>query len=205
MAFIAFLGCDGSGKSSVIEGVAAEMARRGVVVIRGHWRPAPFDSARAGAGSADDPHGKPPRGAVASVMKLGWLAVSWWSGWFRGLRQQAARGLVIFDRYHADLMVDPKRYRYGGPMALARLASAWMPQPDIIFFLDADPEVLLARKQEVSLESLAASRRTYLSLASWNPRLRVIDAARTLDLVIFDVIHQIEQANGNHENVPERQ
>lgn len=191
MAFIAFLGCDGSGKSSVIEGVAAEMTRRGVVVTRGHWRPAPFDSGRALAGSADDPHGKPPRGAVASVMKLGWLAISWWSGWLRGLRQRAISGLVIFDRYHADLLVDPRRYRYGGPMLLARLASTWMPQPDITFFLDAEPEVLLARKQEVSLEALATSRRAYLSLASWNPRLRVIDASRPLELVIAEVMRQI--------------
>lgn len=205
MAFIAFLGCDGSGKSSVIEGVAAEMARQGMVVTRGHWRPAPFDAGRAIAGSADDPHGTPPRGSVTSVMKLGWLAVSWWSSWLCGLRQRAGCGLVIFDRYHADLLVDPRRYRYGGPSWLAKLASNWMPQPDIAFFLDAAPEVLLARKQEVSLEALAAGRRAYLNLASWNTRLRVVDASRPLDLVIADVIRQIDQANWKPESMSERQ
>jgi thymidylate kinase len=193
MPFIAFLGCDGSGKSSVIEGVAAEMSGRGVSVTRGHWRPSPWDSGRPQTGSAEDPHGNPPRGALSSLMKLGWVAISWWSGWCLGLRKKAGRGLVIFDRYHADLLVDPRRYRYGGPMALARLASAWMPQPDIVFFLDAEPDVLLARKQEVSLEALAASRCAYLSLAASNSRLQVIDAARPLEEVVGRVIYEIDQ------------
>jgi thymidylate kinase len=100
--------------------------------------------------------------------------------------------MVIFDRYHADLLVDPRRYRYGAPMWLARLATRVMPQPDRVFFLDAAPEVLLSRKQEVSHEALEANRRAYLNLASQNPRLKVIDASRPVDLVIADVLQQME-------------
>ena len=63
---------------------------------------------------------------------------------------------MLFDRYHGDLLVDPRRYRYGGPMSLARLIVRFMPQPDLVFFLDATPEILLARKQEVSHAALEA-------------------------------------------------
>ena len=80
--------------------------------------------------AADDPHGQPPRGLTASVLKLGWLWLNWWLAWFQTLRHGCRRGYLIFDRYHGDLLVDPNRYRYGGPDWLAVLASRWMPQPD---------------------------------------------------------------------------
>jgi thymidylate kinase len=100
---------------------------------------------------------------------------------------------VIFDRYHADLLVDPKRYRYGGPMCLARLASRLMPQPDLVIFLDAEPEVLLARKQEVSQKALEKSREKYLELCKMHQRFRIIDASQPLEKVVLDVLKLIER------------
>jgi thymidylate kinase len=84
-------------------------------------------------------------------------------------------------------LVDPKRYRYGGPMWIARMASHLMPQPDLVLFLDADPEVLLSRKQEVSADALAASRSSYLQLCASHPRFRIIDASQPLAQVIDEV------------------
>lgn len=186
MPFIAFLGCDGSGKSTVIDRLEARLRADGAAVTRGHWRPAPLDRGRPG-GSASDPHGGKPRGLASSVAKLGWLWISWWIGWWKGLRVRARGGYVLFDRYHADLLVDPLRYRYGGPSALARLASATMPQPDRVVFLDADEEVLLARKREVPAEALARSRDRYLELCRSHPRFRVVDAGAPLEEVLNEV------------------
>jgi thymidylate kinase len=189
MSFIAFLGCDGSGKSSVIGGLAEHLKVHGEEVSLGHW--APRRNGTSASDSAEDPHGKPPRGQIISAAKLGYLGFKWWRGWWGGLRTQSRRGVLLFDRYHADLLVDPRRYRYGGPRWLATLASNWMPQPDIVFFLDAPPEVLMSRKQEVSHEALETSRRAYLKLASQNCRLKVIDASRPVNEVIADVLRQI--------------
>jgi thymidylate kinase len=188
--FLSFLGCDGSGKSAVIAGVTERLEKQGVVVTRGHWRPVAFggENSEGARVTADDPHGQKPRGMVSSVLKLGWLWLNWWVGWFRFLGKQSEAGVVLFDRYHADLLVDPRRYRYGGPMALARLASRLMPQPDVVVFLDAEPEVLLARKQEVSREALATAREKYLVLAASHPRFRVVDASQPLEKVIEDVL-----------------
>jgi thymidylate kinase len=63
-----------------------------------------------------------------------------------------------------------------------------MPQPDIVFFLDAPPDVLLARKQEVPIETLVRSREAYLSLAETNDKVRVIDASLPFEQVIQDVL-----------------
>ncbi len=189
MPFIAFLGCDGSGKSAVIQGVAARLEAEGHPVTLGHWRPKPFaSSSDSTPPAADDPHGQSPRGFASSILKLGWLWLNWWVAWCQYLRRDSRSGFVIFDRYHGDLLVDPKRYRYGGPLWLARLASRWMPQPDTIIFLDAEPDVLLSRKQEVGRDSLEIARREYLAFCHGIPQCRIIDASRSLETVIADAM-----------------
>ena len=193
MPFVAFLGCDGSGKSAVIEGVAAQLRAGGIQVVNGHWRPEAFsvEKSTSARHTADDPHGQISRGFFASVAKLGWLWLNWWVGWFGTLRTTSTSGVVLFDRYHGDLLVDPKRYRYGGPMALARIVSQSMPQPDLVIFLDAPPDVLLKRKQEVSREALEQSRAFYLSLAKSHPRFRIVDAGKPLADVTGEVLELI--------------
>jgi len=191
--FIAFLGCDGSGKSAVIAGVSDRLLRAGVMVRRGHWRPRALVGARdVASSSADDPHGQVPRGLVGSLMKLGWLWLHWWVGWIRFLRIPARNGVVLFDRYHADLMIDPRRYRYGGPLMIARLASRLMPQPDLVIFLDAEPDVLLTRKQEIEKTALEQLRRAYLQWAQAHSHCCVIDASAPLERVVDDVMRVME-------------
>ena len=188
MPFIAFLGCDGCGKSAVIAALATDGRVKGVTVATGHWRPFPFRGrSTEGTGAADNPHGAEPRGDIASVLKLGWLWLNWWAGWWGSLREQAAQGLVLFDRYHGDLLVDPTRYRYGGPMAVAKLIVRFMPRPDFVVFLDAAPEILLARKQEVSYEALEISRERYLRLCQGGGRFVVVDASLPLAEVVAQV------------------
>lgn len=200
MPFIAFLGCDGSGKSAVIEKIAARLADAGIPVTRGHWRPSAFDKPETAGktDTADAPHGQTPRGTFPSLLKLGWLWANWWGGWWRDLRARSLTGVILFDRYHGDLIVDPKRYRYGGPAACARLASRWMPQPDLVFFLDAEPEVLLSRKQEVSHEALEQARVRYLEWVYRNSNCVRIDAERPLAAVVDDVLQRIENLNTKH-------
>ena len=197
MAFYAFLGCDGSGKSAVIEQVTNRLEAAGTRVILGHWRPIAFATEDPGSAvqTADDPHGQTPRGSMSSIAKLGWLWLNWWAGWFRGLRGLSASGVVLFDRYHGDLLVDPQRYRYGGPMMLARLASRWMPQPDLVFYLDAPPEVLLSRKQEVTRQALEWSREAYLSLSASHRRFVVVDASLPLDSVTAGILRKMAEIN----------
>ena len=195
MPFIAFLGCDGSGKSAVIQGLKSRLEQDGHRVSLGHWRPKAFDPSSDSSESADDPHGQAPRGTAASTLKLVWLWLNWWIAWFCSLRAASRAGYVLFDRYHGDLFVDPQRYRYGGFMCLARLASRLMPQPDLVLFLDAEPEVLLSRKQEVAKGDLEIARQDYLAFCDGNPRCQVVDASRSLESVIFQAEGAIKRVS----------
>lgn len=183
--WLVLLGPDGSGKSSVLEGVARAAGPGFAAVDARHYRPqAPWGVGRP----VDRPHARPPRSALGSGLKLLLELVRFRSGYRRWVRPRLARGgLVLFDRYYHDLLADPLRYRYGGPAWLARWVGRAVPVPDLFVVLDAPPEVLQARKAEVSPEESAAARAAYLALAADLPDCRVVDCARPLSRVVAEV------------------
>ena len=104
--------------------------------------------------------------------------------------------LVLNDRHFVDVLVDPRRYRYGGPMWLVRLIWRLIPKPDLIVLLDAPPDVLYARKGEGTPASLARRRAEYLQLAEVTPNFAVVPAARALDDVVDDVAALVRAFGG---------
>lgn len=93
----------------------------------------------------------------------------------------------MFDRYYDDLLVDPRRYRYGGPLWLARLTRRLVPRPQLVVLLDASPELLWVRKHEVALEETARQRDAYLRLVRGLRNGCVVDASEPLDRVVANV------------------
>jgi thymidylate kinase len=135
-----------------------------------------------------DPHGKPPRSALISLAKiLVWLFEEWYANLFL----EEIETLLICDRYYHDLLVDPIRYRYGGPLWAARLVGMLMPQPRLWVLLDAPAEVLQTRKQEVSMKETARQREAYLAFVQNQKNHAVVDASKSLVEVIEDVKHTI--------------
>jgi serine acetyltransferase/thymidylate kinase len=162
---VAVIGPDGSGKSSVIERVLADLAPafRGTRYL--HLRPRLVGGGKAPVRPATAPHALSPRGRIASVAKLAHMLLDYVAGYALRVWPLRRRStLVVFDRYYRDLLVDPKRYRYGGPMSLARWTAKCVPDPDLWVLLDAPGDVLQARKSEVPAEESWRQRRDYLEL-----------------------------------------
>jgi serine acetyltransferase/thymidylate kinase len=185
---VAVIGPDGSGKSSVIERVLADLAPafRGVRSL--HLRPRVVGGGSASVRPVTAPHALPPRGRIASVAKLVHMLLDYVAGYALRVWPLTRRStLVVFDRYYRDLLVDPKRYRYGGPLCLARWAAKCVPGPDLWVLLDAPGDVLQARKSEVSAGESARQRQSYLRLARhlWNAA--VVDATQELPRVALEV------------------
>ncbi len=187
--WVAVLGPDGSGKSSLLAALKDRLDRgRPFVQVRlGHWRPGRIMGGRA-SGPVEDPHGMPPRGTLASFAKLALFLVDWAVGYWLDLAHARAKGmLVVFDRHYVDLLVDPKRYRYGGSLWLARLVGRLVPKPDLFVVLDLPAEVAHARKPEVPLAEARRLRERYLELARYLPNAHVVDASRPLEEVVAEV------------------
>lgn len=166
--FLVVLGPDGVGKSTLLGQLVEKLGpafRRHQVF---HFRPQLIKPGKETGRPITNPHAKQVRGTFASVARLLGLFLDFWAGHLLVTRPLLARsGLIIFDRYFHDILVDNRRYRYGGPLWLPRIFARIIPPPDLLFLvLDADSTVILSRKREVAPEELERQRASYAQLAS---------------------------------------
>ena len=62
-----------------------------------------------------------------------------------------------------------------------------VPRPDLVFNLRADPEELMLRKPEISLNELERQLNAYSSLLSCSSNAHEIDVGQPMDDVVRDV------------------
>jgi thymidylate kinase len=208
---VVFLGTDGAGKSTVTARIEQDLAPAFSSTKRYHrpvasplrWmkryrvRSSPGGRTSASASAADldaqpaQPHppGKPPHKLPASLLKLG----LWWAdftifGYLLSVYPRLVRSnLVLLDRYYDDLLVHPEGYRYGGSLRLARFVGRFVPHPHLVILLDAPPEVIHARKPELTFEETTHQREMYLRVMEGYSNGHVVDASRPLDEVVDEV------------------
>ena len=183
---IAFLGPDGSGKSTIIDGLRQKrlpFARMDYF----HLKPVVQPEGKAQR-TVTDPHSKKPYGTLKSYVKLAYFVLQYNFGWYRNIRPLLQKStLIIFDRYFDDMLADPKRYRYGGGISLLERVRKWIPKPDFYFVLIAPPEIIHARKQEVPLDELKRQIMAYDNLID-NNRYIGIDVTQGPE----DIVEQIK-------------
>lgn len=186
--WIALMGPDGSGKSFAVNTIREQFASAFRDVRCFHLRPKLLRAVTRDGDPVTDPHGKAPRGFVASIAKVFYLLADYLFGYIVDIAPALIRTrLIVFDRYFYDLLVDTKRVRYGGPRWLLDLASHLLPRPDLVILLDAPPEVLWSRKQEVPFDEVVRQREAYLQLACRLPSMIVVNSAQPVPALLHDV------------------
>lgn len=181
---VVILGSDGSGKSTIITKLKAHFLQgdKGIEII--HLKPSYKIHGVQPTAIVYDPHKLSPRSSIVSVFKiLSWLFLYWidYLIWIR-----AGKELRIWDRYYHDILVDPRRYRYGGPLWFVKAVGKLIPQPDLWILLDATPDVVQERKKEVPFHETKRQRTAYIHLVRGFENSVIIDASRPLDRVVGD-------------------
>jgi thymidylate kinase len=203
---VAFLGPDGSGKSTIIERIQREKGWIFGEVSSYHWRPSLLPDIgvllgkRSGKekGVVTDPHGQAPHSPVISFLRLFYYWIDYWLGWLLSVwRQKGKNHFILFDRYSWDMWVDPRRYRLQLPQKILSLAAVLTPQPGLLFVLDAPAKILQSRKQEVSAEEINRQRMEYRRIAETHPNARLIDCNRPVEEILSEVKKWVmEEAQG---------
>jgi thymidylate kinase len=200
---LAFLGTDGSGKSSVLEAVLAALepafGRERLHVF--HMRPGllPQLNALAHAGrttcTPDElraPHRAQPSGRLGSAARALYYAADYVLGYaVRVLPLRRRSVIVAFDRYIDDYQVDPLRSRIRrglpGLAALCRL----VPRPEHLFVCSAPLATVRARKQELPEVECARQLVLYEQLARRLPRARLVRTTGSLQEAADEVLRAI--------------
>jgi len=186
--FFTIYGPDGCGKSSVIEALKPMLLPVSRRTLEFHFRPFVGYPANDTVVTVPDPHGRKPRHPITSVLKLFYYVFDYIVGYILKIWLPKVRATaIVFDRYYDDLIVDPRRYCYGGPRFLLKWIRPLIPKPDIVFCLDAPADILQSRKQEVPFEETVRQREVYHDLVSNLRNGHVIDASQPLEQVVQDV------------------
>ena len=169
---VAIFGPDGSGKSTVIKLLAEKLGPVFVRVQSHHFRPRIFPEPGVALGRREysdgpepNPHGKIPHGSFISLARLAWYWVDFWVGHLLVTRRgMGVSELLLFDRYAADFLCDPRRYRMGLPKWILRILVATFPRPTLTFVLNTDAKTLAIRKGELDFDAATLLISNYKSL-----------------------------------------
>ncbi len=183
---VVFLGPDGVGKSTVIEVVSKEIAP--AFMGLGYQTFAPSILPRKFQPDKKLPHELPPRSLPGSLLKACWWLVCYTVGYLFTVHTVRGRaGIVLCHRYLMDAIVDPKRYRYSGPIWVLKAIRFVAPKPDLVILLDAPAEVIQKRKQEVPLEETARQREDFRAVIRGQRNAHIVDASQPLAKTVADV------------------
>jgi thymidylate kinase len=208
---VSFSGVDGVGKSTLIENVACYLKnnyRRKVVVLR--HRPSLFpilSSFIYGQKEAEKrsvnnlPHHGNNRSLISSVVRFVYYYTDYLLGQFYVSVKYLLRGyVVLYDRYYFDFINDSRRSN----ISLSRKLVSWLyrfvHKPRYNFFFYASPEIIRARKQELSVSEIHQLTRNYLStFESFSQKyahskyqsIENIDKEKTLQLVFNQLQHTL--------------
>jgi len=180
---ISFMGPDGCGKTTVVNGVKFDLKEAFRQGKQFHLFPKEIDDVTP----TTDPHALKARGYIGSLFKLFYfLGLYTIAYWHKIYPLKVRSTLVIFDRYYHDLWVDPTRYRHGAGKKWIKLIGYFIPKPDLWILLDAPANVIQQRKSEVSLDETTRQVKAYRQLFSQLKNAHIINANQSSTGVIYD-------------------
>jgi thymidylate kinase len=195
--FVLVVGPDGSGKSTLSRRLIEETQTRFRNPVHMHWRPGLLP--RAGSlvgvkgGEPSDPHAQEPHGLLLSLALLTYYWIDFFLGtWIRIWPVRARGDLVVMERGWLDIAVDPRRYHLAVPSKLVELLGRFLPAPDLVVILAADPHMLSRRKAELPPAELHRQMRRWREVSFPRRTVRLpLDASQSPESLVDQVAREI--------------
>ena len=183
---IALLGTDGAGKTTMINAITPvlEQALHSKVQyehLRPNWLPAIGvaigQRAESDGSTVTEPHAQQPSGVIGSLARLIYYSIDYTVGyWFKIYPRLVKRPhICLFDRYHYDLLLDPRRMRIALPQWVIRMVLFCAPQPRVVLCLGGEPRAIYARKPETSLVEVSRQVNALQAFCTRNSRAVWVD------------------------------
>lgn len=191
---IAFIGCDGSGKSTISKKLISHLKRREKNVNYRHQYNY-FISNKLGNAIRKAAKDKKSRDAKrSSIFHKIWVFLVYPNLIYNWTIQKIFRRdqIIISDRYVYDLMIGWELQ--GRLNAVSRLLYRSFPKPDYIFLVDAPSKVLLERKPDEypNFKFCKKKRELYLEFAK-NRDIKIINTDQPISSSFKQVIESLEE------------
>lgn len=199
--FIAIIGVDGSGKTTIINTLLKNLnSNSNLNVVTKHLRPGilpPLSSFSLNKKGDSElvgsvmPHSSKPSGTFGSLFRILYLTLDYIFGYwfyiFPGILLK--NKIFIFDRYAYDLEVDPYRFRIKLNKFVIKIFSATIPKPDLVLCLIGDGKVICERKKELSYEETARQINLMTKLSLLNKNFVTINVDKKVDDSVQEALH----------------
>ena len=158
---IAFMGVDGSGKSTLIKKLNKRLKKRYKKIKYLHLRPYFFLTDTRTVNK--NPHSQKFRSKLVSIFIIfNWLFVY---HIFFLINLKLKNHLIIFDRYAHDLLIDKARYRLNLSKKFTKYILSLFPEPNLWLFLEAPLKLVEKRKKELPTKELKRQMKEYSSFS----------------------------------------
>ena len=178
--FLVLIGPDGSGKTTVARAVGASLERlfarqefyharlgrlpeikayrNAFLRLAGRKPPPPPDPA------SPHTHDRPPHGLARSLVHVLYYGLDHFLAHWKVRRLRARGDLIALDRYFYDWFVQD--YYRRTPRWLLPVLQAVLPRPDLVAYPRSRPEVIHARKPELTVEQIARQGQRFEQLVN---------------------------------------
>lgn len=188
-AFVVLVGLDGSGKTTVARKICCRVAGRNSFqqVRYFHWQLKLTKETRFPLPDLIEvPRKARQKKNIANSL---WSALRLFKNvalanlayWIRTRRLLRRGALILVDRYYYNYFLDPISVKYYGPDWLLERARRLFPKPDLVVVLKAPANILLARKQELSVEEVQRQNEILEGLRFDSREVLALDAGRPPD------------------------
>jgi len=202
--FLCLVGPDGSGKSTIAQGVEKQIGELFSEVRHYHGRfhilpelskllgKDPSNTEVAHANTVHAPH--PTPGRLRVYIYLLYYGFDDFMGSIVLAKARRSNRLLSFDRYYYDYVLQPGFVKPQD--RFFRMLTRLIPQPDRVFYLYAPAEVVHQRKPELEIQEISRQEETCFELKGLLPNFEIVDnsgrISDSIQTVVSKVLEDIE-------------